>query len=224
MKSASDVKLAPSILSADFSRLGEQVYEASEAGVDYIHLDIMDRQFVPNLTFGPVVIKNLRSFTNLPLDAHLMIVEPHRSIEDFVEAGVDHITVHAEACIHLHSVLQQIKGLGCRAGVALNPATPISIVEEALPFLDIVLILTVNPGFGGQVLIPEVLGKIRKLREMANDKRCEIEIEVDGGINPETAAAVVNAGADTLVAGSAIFNRKETISQAVSRLRRSLEK
>ena len=224
MKSASDVKLAPSILSADFSRLGEQVYEASEAGVDYIHLDIMDRQFVPNLTFGPVVIKNLRSFTNLPLDAHLMIVEPHRSIEDFVEAGVDHITVHAEACIHLHSVLQQIKGLGCRAGVALNPATPISIVEEALPFLDIVLILTVNPGFGGQVLIPEVLGKIRKLRELANEKRCEIEIEVDGGINPETAADVVNAGADTLVAGSAIFNRKETVSQAVSRLRRSLEK
>ncbi len=223
MTSERKIKLAPSILSADFSRLGEQVSEATQAGADYIHLDVMDGQFVPNLTFGPVVIEGLKSYTNLPLDAHLMIVEPDRRIQDFVNAGVDHITVHAEACVHLHSVLQQIKEGGCRAGVALNPTTPISAIEEALPFLDIVLMLTVNPGFGGQVLIPEVLGKVRKLKEMAAEKGCQIEIEVDGGVNANTAPSVVRAGADTLVAGSAVFNKQETVAEAVARLRNSLK-
>ena len=216
------VKLAPSILSADFSRLGQQVAEASEAGADYIHLDIMDGRFVPNLTFGPVVIQGLKSYTGLPLDAHLMIVEPERRIGDFIEAGVDHITVHAEACVHLHSVLSMIKNGGCRAGVALNPTTPLTAIEEALPFLDIVLILTVNPGFGGQTLIPEVLDKMRRLREMTAERGYKIEIEVDGGINAQTAAAAVEAGADTLIAGSAVFNNRETVAEALAKLRSSL--
>ena len=216
------VKLAPSILSADFSRLGQQVAEASEAGADYIHLDIMDGRFVPNLTFGPVVIQGLKSYTGLPLDAHLMIVEPERRIGDFIEAGVDHITVHAEACVHLHSVLSMIKNGGCRAGVALNPTTPLTAIEEALPFLDIVLILTVNPGFGGQTLIPEVLDKVRRLREMTAERGYKIEIEVDGGINAQTAAAAVEAGADTLIAGSAVFNNRETVAEALAKLRSSL--
>ena len=216
------VKLAPSILSADFSRLGQQVAEASEAGADYIHLDIMDGRFVPNLTFGPVVIRGLKSYTGLPLDAHLMIVEPERRIGDFIEAGVDHITVHAEACDHLHSVLRQIKDGGCRAGVALNPTTPLTAIEEALPFLDIVLILTVNPGFGGQTLIPEVLDKVRRLREITTERGYKIEIEVDGGINAQTAASVVEAGAHTLIAGSAVFNNRETVAEALAKLRSSL--
>ncbi len=218
----SNVKLAPSILSADFSRLGEQVAEATEAGADYIHLDVMDGRFVPNLTFGPVVISGLKSYTHLPLDAHLMIVEPERRIQDFIDAGVDHITVHAEACAHLHSVLSQIREGGCRAGVALNPTTPISAIEEALPFLDIVLILTVNPGFGGQAHIPEVLDKARRLRALTAERGLATEIEVDGGINALTAPAAVRAGADTLVAGSAVFNSRETVAEAMAKLRGSL--
>ena len=216
------VKLAPSILSADFSRLGQQVAEASEAGADYIHLDIMDGQFVPNLTFGSVVIQGLKSYTGLPLDAHLMIVEPERRIGDFIKAGVDHITVHAEACVHLHSVLKEIKDGGCRAGVALNPTTPLTAIEEALPFLDIVLILTVNPGFGGQTLIPETLDKVRRLREITAKRGYKVEIEVDGGINTQTAASAVSAGAHTLVAGSAVFNNRETVAEALAKLRSSL--
>ncbi len=216
------VKLAPSILSADFSRLGQQVAEASEAGADYIHLDIMDGQFVPNITFGSVVIQGLKSYTGLPLDAHLMIVEPERRIGDFIKAGVDHITVHAEACVHLHSVLKEIKDGGCRAGVALNPTTPLTAIEEALPFLDIVLILTVNPGFGGQTLIPEALDKVRRLREITAKRGYKVEIEVDGGINTQTAASAVSAGAHTLVAGSAVFNNRETVAEALAKLRSSL--
>lgn len=216
------VKIAPSILSADFARLGEQVSEATAAGADYIHLDVMDGRFVPNITFGPVVVESLKSYTNLPLDAHLMIVEPERRIPDFIQAGVDHVTVHAEACTHLHRVIQQIKDGGCRAGVALNPATPIAAIEESLPFLDIVLILTVNPGFGGQTLIPEVLDKVSRLRAIIDERGYEVEVEVDGGVNAQTAADVVNAGADTLVAGSAVFNRRESVAEAMARLRGSL--
>jgi ribulose-phosphate 3-epimerase len=217
------VKIAPSILSADFSRLGEQVAEVTAAGADYIHLDVMDGRFVPNLTFGPIVIQNLKDYTHLPLDAHLMIVEPERRIDDFIKAGVDHITVHAEACTHLHSVLHQIRSGGCRAGVALNPTTPLSVVEGALPFLDIVLILTVNPGFGGQTLIPQVLDKVRLLKKMASESGYAVEIEVDGGVNPETVFEVVQAGANTLVAGSAVFNKKEPVADAMERLRESLK-
>ncbi len=222
MTPGSKVKIAPSILSADFTRLGEQVSDATAAGADYIHLDVMDGRFVPNITFGPVVIEGLKSYTNLPLDAHLMIVEPERRIPDFIQAGVDHVTVHAEACTHLHRVLQQIRGGGCRAGVALNPATPISAVEEALPFLDIVLILTVNPGFGGQSLIPEILNKVSRLRAIIDERGYDVELEVDGGINAQTAAAAVNAGAHTLIAGSAVFNRKESVADAMVKLRNSL--
>ena len=222
MNPSQKVKIAPSILSADFARLGEQVSEATDAGADYIHLDVMDGRFVPNITFGPVVVESLKSYTNLPLDAHLMIVEPERRISDFIQAGVDHVTVHAEACTHLHRVIQQIKDGGCRAGVALNPATPISAIEEALPFLDIVLILTVNPGFGGQTLIPEVLDKVSRLRAIIDERGYEVEVEVDGGVNARTAADVVNAGADTLVAGSAVFNRRESVAEAMARLRGSL--
>ena len=217
------VKLAPSILSADFGRLGEQVAEATSAGADYIHLDVMDGRFVPNLTFGPVVIEGIKSYTHLPLDAHLMIVEPDRRINDFVNAGVDHITVHVEACLHLHRVIHQIKESGRRAGVALNPTTPLSAVEEALPFLDMVLILTVNPGFGGQTLIPEALDKVKKLSALVLEKGYQVEIEVDGGINATTAPSVVRAGANTLVAGSAVFNNKESVEVALGRLRSSLK-
>ena len=216
------VKIAPSILSADFTRLGEQVADVTEAGADYIHLDVMDGRFVPNITFGPVVIENLKEYTGLPLDAHLMIVEPERRIPDFISAGVDHVTVHAEACTHLHRVLQQIKDGGCRAGVALNPATPVSAVEEALPFLDIVLVLTVNPGFGGQTLIPQVLDKVSRLRAIIDERGYDVELEVDGGVNAQTAPAVVNAGAHTLIAGSAVFNRHESVADAMTKLRNSL--
>ena len=222
MSPSRKVKIAPSILSADFARLGQQVAEATEAGADYIHLDVMDGRFVPNITFGPVVVESLKSYTNLPFNAHLMIVEPERRIPDFIKAGVDHVTVHAEACTHLHRVLQQIRDGGCRAGVALNPTTPISAIEEALPHLDIVLILTVNPGFGGQTLIPEVLDKTSRLRAIIDERGYDVELEVDGGVNAQTAAEVVNAGADTLIAGSAVFNPNESVAQAIARLRNSL--
>lgn len=222
MTTSSKIKIAPSILSADFARLGQQVADATQASADYIHLDVMDGRFVPNITFGPVVVESIKSYTNLPLDAHLMIVEPERRIPDFIQAGVDHVTVHAEACTHLHRVLQQIKDGGCRAGVALNPVTPISAIEEALPFLDIVLILTVNPGFGGQILIPEVLDKVSRLRAIIDERGYDVELEVDGGVNAQTAADVVNAGAHTLIAGSAVFNKKDSVADALARLRNSI--
>ena len=222
MNPSPKVKLAPSILSADFARLGQQVSEVTAAGADYIHLDVMDGRFVPNITFGPVVVESLKSYTSLPLDAHLMIVEPERRIPDFIQAGVHHVTVHAEACTHLHRVIQQIKDGGCRAGVALNPATPIASIEEALPFLDIVLILTVNPGFGGQTLIPQVLNKVSRLRAIIDERGYDVELEVDGGVNAQTAASVVDAGAHTLIAGSAVFNRQESVADAMAKLRGSL--
>jgi len=216
------IKLAPSILSADFARLGEQIKEAENAGADYLHIDVMDGHFVPNLTIGPVVVGWLRPLTHLPFDVHLMIESPEKYIPDFVSAGADIITVHQETCVHLHRTVQQIKGLNKKAGVALNPATPIHTLTEILPDCDLVLILSVNPGFGGQSFIESALKKIAAMRQMIDERGLNIELEVDGGINAERAPHVVAAGANVLVAGSAVFNKKENVAQAIQRLRASI--
>jgi len=217
------IKIAASILSADFARLGEQVKEAESAGADYIHVDVMDGHFVPNLTIGPLVVAAIRPLTRLPLDVHLMIESPERYIADFVHAGADNITVHQEACAHLHCVVQQIKELNRRAGVAINPATPVGTLEEILPFVDLVLVMTVNPGFGGQSFIKTMLQKIAAMRKMIDERSLNIELEVDGGIHTETASRVVAAGARVLVAGSAVFNEQESIAQALKSLRQSIQ-
>jgi ribulose-phosphate 3-epimerase len=198
-------KIAPSILSADFARLGEEVRSVQEAGADYIHIDVMDGHFVPNITIGPLIVEAVNRVTDLPLDVHLMISEPDRYIDDFANAGADIITVHPETINHLHRTIQLIKAKGVKAGVCLNPATPLNILEYILEGLDIIMLMTVNPGFGGQKFIPEVVPKIHKLREMIVKKNLKTEIEIDGGIGPETIGQVSSAGADVFVAGSAIF-------------------
>jgi ribulose-phosphate 3-epimerase len=213
------IKIAPSILASDFGRLGQQVAEAEAAGADYIHVDVMDGHFVPNITIGPVVVKAVRGATELPLDVHLMIESPERYLDAFCAAGASNITVHVETCPHLHRTIQQIKELGCRAGVTLNPATSVCSLEQILPYVDLVLVMTVNPGFGGQRFIASMLSKIRRVRAMLDEIDSQAELEVDGGIDPETAPWVVEAGADVLVAGSAIFGAKEGIRQALVRLR-----
>jgi ribulose-phosphate 3-epimerase len=210
--------IAPSILSADFGRLAEEVKAVEGAGADWVHVDVMDGRFVPNITMGPVVVAAVKASTGLPLDVHLMIVEPERYLDAFAKAGASVLTVHVEVCPHLHRTLQHIRGLGVRPAVVLNPATPLTAVEEALPFVDMVLVMTVNPGFGGQSFIPEVLPKIRRLRKMIDGAGLRTEIEVDGGINPNTARQVVEAGATVLVAGSAVFGSKD-YRQAISALR-----
>ena len=217
------IKLAPSILSANFGRLGEQVAEVDRAGADYIHVDVMDGRFVPNLTIGPVVVQGIRGSTNLPLDVHMMVVEPERLVEDFAKAGADHLIVQAEACPHLHRVLQQIREVGCKAGVAINPGTSLSAIEEVLPLLDVVLVMSVNPGFGGQKLIPETVGKVVRMRRILDEGGYSAELQVDGGVNEATARTMVEAGATVLVAGSAVFNDKESVADAMDRLRASLE-
>ena len=213
------IKFAPSILSADFARLGEQVREAEAAGVDYIHVDVMDGHFVPNITIGPLVVRALRPVTDLPLDVHLMIEQPERYLADFAEAGANILTVHVETCPHLHRTVQQIKELGVKAGVTLNPATPLSILEEILPDVDLVLIMSVNPGFGGQSYIPGSTSKIARLRSMLDAIGSDAEIEVDGGINTGTIREVADAGATVMVAGSAIFNKKASVVENVQLLR-----
>ncbi|GIK41772.1 MAG: ribulose-phosphate 3-epimerase [Chloroflexota bacterium] len=212
-------KFAPSILTADFTRLGEQIREAEAAGVDWIHLDIMDGNFVPNITFGPVLVQAVRQVTKLPLDVHLMIAQPERYLADFAQAGANWLTVHVETCPHLHSTVQQIKALGCQAGVTLNPATPLPTLEEILPEVDLILVMSVNPGFGGQKYIPGSTGKIARLRAMLDAIGSPAELEVDGGINAATIAEVVKAGASVLVIGSAIFNSKAPIAENVRTLR-----
>jgi ribulose-phosphate 3-epimerase len=218
------IKLAPSILSADFARLGEQVKEADAAGADYIHVDVMDGQFVPNITMGPVVVAAIRPVTRLPLDVHLMIKSPDKYIADYANAGADIITVHQEACTHLHRVVEQIKETGKRAGVAINPATPIGTLEEILPFVDLVLLMTVNPGFGGQSFIETMPQKVAAMRKMIDARGLNVELEVDGGIHAETAPHVVKAGAEVLVAGSAVFNSQTSVRDAIKRLRESATK
>jgi ribulose-phosphate 3-epimerase len=215
-------KIAPSILSADFTRLGEQIAEAEAGGADWIHVDVMDGHFVPNITIGPLIVEAARRATELPLDVHLMIEDPDRYLSDFVSAGADVLTVHQEACRHLHRTVQRIRELGARPGVAVNPATPMETLVEILPFVDLVLVMTVNPGFGGQRFIPECLQKIAHLSQRLEAiRRQDIEIEVDGGIDPTTAPRAVAAGATVLVAGSAVFSEGSP-EENVRALRRSL--
>ncbi len=217
------VKIAPSILSADFARLGEQVKEAEAAGADYIHIDCMDGHFVPNITVGPLVVEAVRGVTKLPLDVHLMIESPERYIARFAKAGADIITVHFEACTHLHRTVQEIEDFDVRAGVAINPATPISSIEEIIEYAHLLLVMTVNPGFGGQEFIEGMLPKIKRLREILDSRGLRLELEVDGGITPEIAPKVVSAGADVLVAGKAIFQAKEGIADSIRRIREACQ-
>jgi len=212
------IRIAPSILASDFSRLGDEIRAAEAAGADAIHVDVMDGRFVPNITIGPVVVSALRPTTKLPLDVHLMIVEPERYLDAFAEAGADLLTVHAEATPHLHRTVQHIRSLGKRAGVSLNPHTPLSVLDVILPDLSQVLIMSVNPGFGGQTFIEAVVPKIRALREEITRRQLKVDIEVDGGITPETARIVVDAGANVLVAGSWVF-RAPDYRQAIAALR-----
>ncbi|WP_431799435.1 ribulose-phosphate 3-epimerase [Halobacillus andaensis] len=200
-------KIAPSILASDFAQLAKEIKEVDEGGADYIHVDVMDGHFVPNITIGPLIVDSIRPHTALPLDVHLMIEKPDHYIEDFAKAGADIITVHQEACPHLHRTLQLIKSHGVKAGVVINPATSVEAIRPVLPEADIVLAMTVNPGFGGQAFIPEVLSKIEQLAKYRDEYNYSYEIEVDGGINEKTARECVAAGADVLVAGSAIFNQ-----------------
>ncbi|PKM43575.1 MAG: ribulose-phosphate 3-epimerase [Firmicutes bacterium HGW-Firmicutes-8] len=216
------VKIAPSILSADFSCLGDQVRSVERAGVEYLHIDVMDGHFVPNITIGPLVVEALRPKSKLVFDVHLMIEHPDEYVEDFVKAGADIISIHAEACPHLHRSIQNIKAHGVKAAVALNPATPLSAIEYVLENLDMVLLMTVNPGFGGQKFIPEVLPKISALRSRIKNLGLHTEIQVDGGVTPEIAGAIVKAGATVLVAGSAIFHAPD-IAAAVKALRSACE-
>lgn len=212
------VKLAPSILSADFSRLGEQVALVENAGVEYLHIDVMDGHFVPNITIGPLIVEALRPKSKLVFDVHLMIENPDHYVEQFVKAGADIVGIHAEAAVHLHRSIQLIKSYGVKASVSLNPATPLNVLEYVLQDVDMVLIMSVNPGFGGQKFIPNVLPKITALRSMINEQGLNIDIQVDGGINPENAGRVVAAGANVLVAGSAVFGAAD-VSAAVTALR-----
>ena len=215
---SSRIKLAPSILAADFARLGQQVLEAEQAGADRIHIDVMDGHFVPNISIGPVVVQSLRPITKLPLETHLMISDPDRYLEAFAAAGSDSLLVHQENAIHLHRTLQRIKALGKKAGVVINPATPASVLEEILPEVDLVLVMTVNPGFGGQSFLRVTLPKLARIRQMIDRVNPGCDLEVDGGIDATTAPWAVAAGANVLVAGSAIFGAKDGVAAATARL------
>lgn len=214
------LKIAPSILSADFARLADGVAEAEAGGADWIHVDVMDGHFVPNITIGVPVVAALRKVTDLPLDVHLMIEAPERFVDAFVDAGADWLTVHQEASVHLHRTLQAIRHHGIRAGVSLNPATAISAIEEALPYADMVLVMSVNPGFGGQSFIPTTTDKVRRIKHRLVDTGLtDVEIQVDGGIGPDTAGEVVAAGASVLVAGAAVYRGAGTVAENIAAIR-----
>ncbi len=206
-------KLAPSILSADFSKLGEDIRLVEDGGADYIHIDVMDGHFVPNITIGPDVVKHLRKVTNLIFDVHLMIENPDKYIDAFYNAGADIITVHQESCIHLHRTIQKIKSLGIRAGVSINPATPVSLLKDIIRDVDMVLIMSVNPGFGGQSLISNVKYKFEELNQLVNEYNLDIDIEIDGGVNADNLEEVLNWGANVVVAGSAIYKAKDVVAE-----------
>ncbi|HHW38839.1 MAG TPA: ribulose-phosphate 3-epimerase [Bacillales bacterium] len=212
------IKIAPSILSADFAKLGAEIKDVENGGANYIHVDVMDGHFVPNITIGPLIVNAIRPTTKLPLDVHLMIENPDLYIPEFAKAGADIITIHVEACKHLHRTLHLIKDQGVKAGVVLNPATPVNMIEHILEDIDMVLFMTVNPGFGGQKFIHSVLPKIKRAADMIHERGLDIEIEVDGGVNPETAKLCIEAGANVLVAGSAVFN-KEDRKKAIEAIR-----
>jgi ribulose-phosphate 3-epimerase len=209
MTSARHRKIAPSILSADFAHLADEIARITEAGADMIHVDVMDGHFVPNFTIGPPIVKAIRKVTELPLDVHLMMTNPDDFIDEFIKAGSDYLTVHVETCAHLHRTIQSIKEEGAKAGVTLNPATPLSSIEEILGEVDLLLIMSVNPGFGGQSFIPSVLEKLRRARKMIDQKGLKVELEIDGGVKVENIAAMAQAGADIFVSGSAIFQSKD---------------
>ncbi|MFP7494128.1 ribulose-phosphate 3-epimerase [Terribacillus saccharophilus] len=215
-------KIAPSILSADFANLANEIRDVENGGADYIHVDVMDGHFVPNITIGPLIVEAIRPVTKLPLDVHLMIENPERYIGSFVNAGADIITVHQEACVHLHRTIMMIKEQGAKAGVVLNPATPVSLIEEILPEVDMVLLMTVNPGFGGQRFIPSVLKKVEELSRLREALELDFEIEIDGGVNIETAGLCTAAGADVLVAGSAVYNQEDRAA-AIAAIRKAAE-
>lgn len=216
------VKILPSVLSADFRCLGQQVQEVEHAGADGIHLDVMDGRFVPNITIGPFIVEAVRKATALPLDVHLMIVEPERYIDDFAKAGADIISVHQEACLHLHRTIQQIKDYGKQAGVVLNPSTPLATLEEIVNEVDLILLMSVNPGFGGQSFIEASVEKMRRLRRLCDVRSAHAELEIDGGIDAQTASRVVGVGATMLVAGSAVFRAQGGPGAGVRKLRESI--
>lgn len=216
------IKIAPSILAADFAKLGEEVLEVEKAGADWIHVDIMDGHFVPNISFGPFVLNAIRPLTKLPMDVHLMIENPDQYIEEFAKAGADFITVHVEACPHLHRTIQLIRSFGVKPGVVLNPHTPVETIQHVLEDIDLVLFMTVNPGFGGQKFIQSVVPKIKQLSDIIKEKELSIEIEIDGGINEETIVACAEAGATVFVAGSAIYSQKDR-TQALQAIRKAGE-